>query len=97
MKSILNKYGLALGVTAIGFLIMGSSAVLSIGKVSAFPPSIYGEGKFLFGNIASIQNDNEGKPTWLLSGHWKTNFLNISENNTKPILQCSAHPLRWSC
>jgi hypothetical protein len=81
MKSILKEYGLALGVTAIGFLIMGSSAVMSIGKVSAFPPSIYGEGKFLFGNIGSIQNDKDGKPAWLLSGHWKSNLINMSEND----------------
>ena len=53
----------------------------SIGKVSAFPPSIYGEGKFLFGNIASIQNDKDGKPAWLLSGHWKSNLINMSEND----------------
>jgi len=81
MKSILKKSVLALGVTAIVFLIMGSSAVLSKGKASAYSPSFYGQGKFLFGNIASIQNDKDGKPAWLLSGHWKSNLVNMSEKD----------------
>jgi hypothetical protein len=40
-----------------------------------------------FGPIASIQNDNEGKPAWILSGHWTTNIINKTKesfNQTNP-------------
>jgi len=40
-----------------------------------------------FGPIASIQNNKEGKPAWVLSGHWVTNIINSTKdsfNQTKP-------------
>jgi hypothetical protein len=30
---------------------------------------------YTFGTISSIQNDENGKPAWIVSGHWKTNLL----------------------
>jgi hypothetical protein len=30
---------------------------------------------FRFGTIGSIQNGEEGRPRWILSGVWKTNLL----------------------
>ena len=33
---------------------------------------------FRFGTIGSIQNGEDGKPQWILSGVWKTNLLNQS-------------------
>ena len=35
---------------------------------------------FRFGTIGSIQNDQDGKPAWIVSGVWKTNLLNQSSN-----------------
>lgn len=35
---------------------------------------------FRFGTIGSIQNGESGKPQWILSGVWKTNLLNQSDN-----------------
>ncbi len=40
-----------------------------------------------FGPIASIQNNKEGKPAWILSGHWVTNIINKTKesfNQTNP-------------
>jgi hypothetical protein len=40
-----------------------------------------------FGPISSIQNDQDGKPAWILSGHWATNVINKTKesfNQTNP-------------
>jgi hypothetical protein len=67
-----------------GLLIAGNFGGVFLTSVSAqprqLPPGYPTQGNFEFGNIASIQNDNEGKPAWLLSGHWKSNLLNMSGN-----------------
>ena len=31
---------------------------------------------YIFGTIASLQNDENGNLTWILSGNWRTNILN---------------------
>jgi hypothetical protein len=67
----------------IGLLVVGNLGGVFLIGVSAQPthPGYRTQGSFQFGNIASIQNDNEGKPAWLLSGHWKSNLLNMSGND----------------
>ena len=40
-----------------------------------------------FGPISSIQNAKDGKPAWVLSGHWFTNIVNSTKdkfNQTNP-------------
>jgi hypothetical protein len=40
-----------------------------------------------FGAISSIQNNEQGEPSWILSGHWITNIVNKtmdSFNQTNP-------------
>jgi hypothetical protein len=38
---------------------------------------------YTFGTISSIQNDENGKPAWIVAGHWKTNLLdNLSSGNS---------------
>jgi hypothetical protein len=63
-----------------GLLVAGNFCGVFLLSVSAQPPppGYPTQGNFQFGNIASIQNDNEGKPSWILSGHWKSNLLNAS-------------------
>jgi len=34
-----------------------------------------------FGAISSIQNNKEGKPAWVLSGHWLTNIVNKTKDS----------------
>ncbi len=41
----------------------------------------------VFGGISSIQNNAQGKPGWVLSGHWFTNIINKTKdsfNQTNP-------------
>jgi len=45
------------------------------------------QGSKTYGPIASIQNNEEGKPSWILSGRWITNMINatnVSFNQTNP-------------
>ena len=35
----------------------------------------------VFGAISSIQNNEEGKPAWVLSGHWLTNIVNKTKDS----------------
>ena len=38
---------------------------------------------YTFGTISSIQNDENGKPAWIVAGHWKTNLLdNLRSGNS---------------
>jgi hypothetical protein len=47
---------------------------------SQFSPFSHGS-NFTFGDIASIQNDQSGKPTWIAVGHWKGNLLSYNQTN----------------
>jgi len=63
-------------------------ATLSI-AANAAPPGGMGQDHkgWAFGPIASIQNDKDGKPAWVLSGHWATNIINKTKesfNQTNP-------------
>jgi hypothetical protein len=40
-------------------------------------------GEYSSGTIASIQNDQDGMPTWLLSGAWQGAIININEQQSK--------------
>ena len=35
-------------------------------------------GNYTFGILASIQNNENGDPFWIVSGNWRTNLLDIS-------------------
>lgn len=51
---------------------------LQTNDVYAFPKEIL-KGNYTFGIINSIQNDEEGNPAWIVSGHWKSNLLNDTQ------------------
>jgi hypothetical protein len=63
-------------------------ATLSIAANAAPPGGMWQDHKgWAFGPIASIQNDKDGKPAWVLSGHWVTNIINKTKesfNQTNP-------------
>ncbi len=40
-------------------------------------------GEYASGTIASIQNDQDGTPTWLLSGAWQGAIINIEKQQSK--------------
>src|ERR671933_212777 len=39
-------------------------------------------GNYTFGAISSVQDDNNGKPAWILTGFWKTNLINHTSTIT---------------
>ena len=62
-------------------------ATVSLNIVEAIPNNWQDQKGLVFGAISSIQNNNEGKPGWVLSGHWFTNIINKTKdsfNQTNP-------------
>ena len=60
---------------------------------TATPQQVRNE-NFTFGAISSIQNDKNGKPDWIITGHWKTNLL--SENASKKVTGNTTSPFERS-
>ena len=60
---------------------------------TATPQQLRNE-NFTFGAISSIQNDENGKPDWIITGHWKTNLL--SENASKKVTGNTTSPFARS-
>ena len=62
-------------------------------QVMAYPRG-YEKGNTTFGTISSIQNDENGNPSWIVSGHWKGNLLNNqSQSNNTSQGNTSSSPL----
>ena len=63
-------------------------------QVMAYPRG-YEKGNTTFGTIASIQNDENGNPSWIVSGHWKGNLLNNQSQSNNSSIQgnTSSSPL----
>jgi hypothetical protein len=57
-------------------------------------PQQYQNKNFTFGAISSIQNDENGKPDWIITGHWKTSLL--SENASKIVAGNTTPPFAGS-
>ena len=60
---------------------------------TATPQQLRNE-NFTFGAISSIQNDQNGKPDWIITGHWKTNLL--SEDASKKVTGNTTSPFARS-
>ena len=73
---------------ALVVVIGGITAILPVGANAAPYSNKWQDHKgWTFGPIASIQNNKEGKPAWILSGHWVTNIINKTKdsfNQTNP-------------
>ena len=52
------------------------------GGFSTEPQQPQQPGEYTAGTIASIQNDKDGIPTWLLSGAWKGAIINVDKGET---------------
>ena len=62
-------------------------ATVSLNIGEAIPNNWQDQKGLVFGAISSIQNNNQGKPGWVLSGHWFTNIINKTKdsfNQTNP-------------
>jgi hypothetical protein len=70
-------------------LLVGITATSSSISTGAIPYANKWQDRkdWTFGPISSIQNDKDGKPAWVLSGHWFTNIVNSTKekfNQTNP-------------
>jgi hypothetical protein len=83
MNGIGTKSAITIATLATTLIIAGVLMVnYQNNQVMAYPRG-YEKGNTTFGTIASIQNDENGtNPTWMTSGHWKTNLLNNQSQST---------------
>ncbi|HEY7228181.1 MAG TPA: hypothetical protein VH481_08655 [Nitrososphaeraceae archaeon] len=56
-------------------------ATVSLNISEAIPNKWQDHKGLVFGGISSIQNNNQGKPGWVLSGHWFTNIINKTKDS----------------
>jgi hypothetical protein len=88
-KSAITISTLATSIIIAGVLI----ANYQNNQVMAYPRG-YEKGNTTFGTISSIQNDENGNPSWIVSGHWKGNLLNNqSQSNNTSQGNISSSPL----
>lgn len=82
---MVNKYLLQKSVLLFAGLTL-VTAVLTAGVATftntseAFPKG-KDHKEMVFGAISSIQNNEEKKPAWILSGHWVTNIVNKTKDS----------------
>jgi hypothetical protein len=83
MNEIGTKFAITIATLSTSLIIAGALMINSQNnQVMAYPRG-YEKGNTTFGTIASIQNDENGtNPTWMTSGHWKTNLLNNQSQST---------------
>jgi hypothetical protein len=48
--------------------------------IKGIPADSVKEGDYLFGRTIGIVDDENGKPLWIIAGHWKTNLSNQTQN-----------------
>ena len=95
MNGMSTKSTITISTLATSLIIAG---VLMIdyqnNQVMAYPKG-YEKGNTTFGTIASIQNDENGNPSWIVSGHWKGNLLNNQSQSNNSSIQgnTSSSPL----
>jgi len=88
---MLSKYSFRKSVFLFTTLVvvMGGIAVviLPLNVSEAYSNKEQDHKGWIFGPISSIQNNKEGEPAWILSGHWVTNIINKTKdsfNETSP-------------
>lgn len=70
-------------------IVTGAIAIVaySLNSGEAYPTKGKDRKDMTFGAISSIQNNEQGEPSWIISGHWITNIINKtmdSFNQTNP-------------
>lgn len=67
-----------------GFMVYAQEIMgIPSGGLGMQPQQPQQPGEYLSGTIASIQNDQDGTPTWLLSGAWQGAIININEQQSE--------------
>ena len=91
MYHMLNKHSFRKSVFLFTTLVLVTGsitiAIPSLNISEANPNKWQDHKDMVFGGISSIQNNEQGKPGWVLSGHWFTNIINKTKdsfNQTNP-------------
>jgi hypothetical protein len=73
----------AMLILAIVFVSLNNNSGSTVFAQRPFRFNPFGENRFYtFGAISSVQDDNNGKPAWILTGFWKTNLINQTTTQT---------------
>ena len=84
-----NSFRKSVSVFVALLLVTAATAIAtySVSSGEAYPAKGKDHKDMTFGAVSSIQNNEQGKPSWILSGHWITNIINKttdSFNQTNP-------------
>ena len=84
-----NSFRKSVSVFTALLIVTGAIAIVaySLNSGEAYPEKGKDRKDVTFGSISSIQNNEQGEPSWILSGHWITNIMNKtmdSFNQTNP-------------
>jgi hypothetical protein len=63
----------------------------NVDVIMGIPPGFV-EGDYLFGRTVGVVDDENGNPVWIVSGIWKTNFSNQTQdinNNNSTVFDAS--------
>jgi hypothetical protein len=78
MRELTVRHPITIVILASVLLTLGTAMIIFqdyFNNALAYPES-YGLENYTFGTISSIQNDEDGKPAWIVVGHWKSNLMN---------------------
>lgn len=84
-----NSFRKSVSLLTALLIVTGAIAIVtySLSSGEAYPAKGKDRKDMTFGSISSIQNNEQGEPSWILSGHWVTNIMNKtmdSFNQTNP-------------
>ena len=84
-----NSFRKSLSLFTALLIVTGAIAIVtySLSSGEAYPAKGKDRIDMTFGAISSIQNNEQGEPSWIISGHWITNIINKtmdSFNQTNP-------------
>ena len=84
-----NSFRKSVSVFVALLLVTAATAIAtySVSSGEAYPAKGKDHKDMTFGAVSSIQNNEQGKPSWILSGHWITDIINKttdSFNQTNP-------------
>jgi hypothetical protein len=87
---------LALGIVASPLTISANAGMMYHHQQAIGYPGDYGmnkPGQYAAGTIASLQNDKNGKPAWIVSGLWKASSTNMTSEMSNTMSNASAKNL----
>jgi hypothetical protein len=84
MKKISRKNITTSSVMILSMMIIASGLMLfsfNLNVIMGIPADI-AKGDYLFGKTIGIVEDENGKPLWIISGNWKTNLHNQTQDGS---------------